>query len=345
MKALVKYQKGDGFMELREVPEPKAGPGQVKIRVGYTGICGSDLHIYHQDIGIPIRPPVVTGHEFSGTVAELGAGVEGWKVGDRVVSETAFSCCGTCPHCREGYYNLCNERRTLGYWFDGAFAPFTVVPAGRLHALPESVSFLAGALMEPLACITHAVMELTTIRAGDVVLVSGPGAVGLAALQVARSHGARVLVCGTSVDRERLAAARRLGAEWTVDVMETDLLDLVGKLTGGAGADVALECSGSAKAADTGLLAVRKRGQFTQIGLFGKPVNLDFERICYKEIRVTGSLGSRWTSWVKALALVEGKKVLLEPLASDVLPLSRWQEAFAMFEAKKGLKIVLDPWG
>ena len=116
MKALVKYQSGDGFMELRDVPEPKPEAGQVKIEVARTGICGSDLHIYHNDIDIPIRPPVVTGHEFSGTIVEIGAGVEGWKVGDRVVSETAFSYCGVCLHCREGYYNLCNQRRTLGYW-------------------------------------------------------------------------------------------------------------------------------------------------------------------------------------------------------------------------------------
>lgn len=344
MKALVKFQKGDGFMELREIPEPEAGYGQVKIKVRYAGICGSDLHIYHQDIGIPIRPPVVTGHEFSGTITQTGEGVEGWKTGDRVVCETAFRCCGTCLHCREGSYNLCDERRTLGYWHDGAFAPYTVVPAARLHALPESVSFLAGALLEPLACVTHAVMELTGIRAGDLVLVSGPGAIGLAALQVARSHGARVIVSGTTADADRLEAAKKLGAEWAVDVMETDLLDLVGKVSKGAGVDAVLECSGNPKAVDTGFLAVRKRGQFTQIGLFGGPIHVDFEKICYKEIRVTGSLASRWASWEKAIALVERKHVVLEPLVSDIMPLAAWKEAFGMFEAKKGLKLVLDPW-
>ncbi len=343
MKGLVKYEKGDGFMEIRDVPEPKPGRGQVKIEVKYTGICGSDLHIYHYDIGIPIRPPVITGHEFSGVIVEVGEGVEGWKVGDRVVSETAFSYCGVCMHCREGYYNLCNERRTLGYWYDGAFAPYTVVPAARLHALPDSISFLSGALMEPLACITHAVMELTAIQAGDIVLVSGPGAIGLATMQVAKAHGAKVLVAGTTVDLERLEIAKKLGADWVVNIQEKNLLERVAELTDGVGVDVTLECSGNAKGTDAGILATRKRGQLTQIGLPGKPITIDFEKICYREIRVTGSLGSRWTSWEKALALVKDRKVLLEPLASDIIPLSDWKKAFDMFEAKKGLKIVIDP--
>ncbi len=330
-------------MELRDVPEPKPGAGQVKIEVANTGICGSDLHILHSDIAIPVRPPVITGHEFSGTIAEVGEGVEGWKVGDRVVSETAFSYCGVCVHCREGYYNLCNERRTLGYWYDGAFAPYTIVPAARLHALPSELSFLEGALMEPLACVTHATMELTRIEPRDWVLVSGPGAVGLATLQVAKAHNARVMVAGTDVDAERMKKAEALGADLVVNVQKENILDIIKDVTGGVGVDVALECSGSARALETAILGVRKRGQLTQIGLYGKPITVDFERICYKEIKVTGSLGSRWLSWENALYLTKAGKVKLEPLVSDVFPLSDWEKAFGMFERKEGMKIVFDP--
>jgi len=343
MKGLVKYAAGPGNMELREVPEPKPGPGEVKIAVQYTGICGSDLHIYHSDIAIPVRPPVITGHEFSGTIVEVGLGVEHWKPGDRVVSETAYSYCGVCIHCREGFYNLCNQRKTLGYWYNGAFAPYTIVPAARLHPLPDSISFLEGALMEPLACIVHAVVELTHIQAGDTVLVSGPGAIGLATLQVAKAHGAHVLVTGTPVDAERLEKAKALGADWTLDVTKQSLGETVEEITGGVGVDVVLECSGSEKALQDALLSVRKRGQLTQIGLFGKPISLDFERICYKEVKVTGSLGSRWTSWERALQMVARGQVQLKPLVSDILPLAEWKKAFELFEAKKGLKIVLDP--
>jgi L-iditol 2-dehydrogenase len=343
MKALVKYQAGDGFMELRDVPEPAPGAGQVLVEIQYTGICGSDLHIFHNDIAIPIRPPVVTGHEFAGVVRAVGAGVSGWESGDRVVSETAFSYCGVCRHCREGFYNVCDQRRTLGYWHDGAFARYTVVPAARLHRLPEAIGFLEGAFTEPLACITHAVYELTRILPGDLVLVSGPGSVGLATLQVAKAQGAQVLVAGAAVDADRLRTARELGADWTVDVTAQPLGELVAELTHGAGVDVVLECSGAPQAVEAGLLAVRKRGQFTQIGLFGRPITLDFERICFKEIKVTGSLGSRWASWEMALQLLARKQVDARALISHVMPLAEWRHAFEMFERKDGRKLVLQP--
>jgi len=325
--------------------EPVPGVDQVKIKINYTGICGSDLHIFHNDIAIPINPPVITGHEFSGTIVEVGKDVSGWKVGDRVVAETAFSYCGVCSHCREGYYNVCDQRRTLGYWYDGAFAQYTVVPAARLHALPESIPFLEGAFTEPLACVSHAVYELTHVTAGDIVLVSGPGSIGLATMQAAKAQGARVIVSGTKIDAERLKIAEELGAEWAIDVTDRPLLPAIADLTGGKGVDVVFECSGSAKGLQDALLAVRKRGQLTQVGLFGKPITCDFEKICYKEIQVTGSLGSRWASWEIALKLLASKKVDAKRLISDVMPLTEWQKAFSMFEEKKGCKLVLEPIG
>lgn len=343
MKALVKYDKGPGNMEVRDIPEPVAEPGHVKVEVENTGICGSDLHIYHYDIDIPINPPVVTGHEFAGTVVAVGKGVTSCAVGDRVTSETAYSYCGTCRYCKSGFYNLCNSRRTLGYWYNGAFTRYTVVPGDRVHKLPDTVSLKAGATLEPLACVTHAAIDLTTIEPGDWVLVSGPGAIGLMALQVARSQGAKVLVTGTKVDQERLATARELGAEHVIDVTADDLGALVNDLTDGQGVDVVLECAGSPHAVDAGLRAVRKQGQFTQIGLFGKPVTIDFERTCFKELKVTGSLGSKRSSWEAAIALVASGQVKTELLVSHELPITDWKEAFELFENKSGLKLMLRP--
>jgi L-iditol 2-dehydrogenase len=343
MKALVKYAAGRGNMEIREVPEPVPAVGQVKIAVEKTGICGSDLHILHSDIAIPVRPPVVTGHEFAGVICEIGPEVAGWNVGDRVVSETAFSFCGVCSACRSGFYNLCPERRTLGYWYNGAFAPFVVVPAARLHRLPGAISLEDAALSEPLACVAHALCELTTIAPADLVLVSGPGAVGLAALQVAKANGARVVVAGTRGDADRLKAALALGAFQVVMVDEEPLQEAVSRLSDGAGVDVVLECSGSRAAVDAGLQALRRRGQFTQIGLFGAPITMNFELICYRELRVTGSLGSRFASWERALALMASGAVKTRPLISDVMPLRSWESAFEKFEKKQGLKLLLDP--
>lgn len=343
MKALVKYDKGPGNMEIRDVPEPEISPDQVKIAVENTGICGSDLHIYHYDIDIPINPPVVTGHEFAGTVVAVGSEVTSCAVGDRVTSETAYSYCGKCRYCRSGFYNLCTARRTLGYWYDGAFAPFTVVPGDRIHKLPASINFKAGATLEPLACVTHAAIDLTSIQPGDMVLVSGPGAIGLMALQVARSQGAHVIVAGTSIDKARLAIAGELGAEHTIDVTSEDLMEMVHDLTDGRGVDVVLECAGSSHAVDAGLHAIRRQGQFTQIGLFGKPVTIDFERICFKELKVTGSLGSKRSSWESAIQLLASGKVQTERLVSHELPLTEWETAFSIFEKKAGLKLILRP--
>ena len=330
-------------MEIREIPEPKAGPGQVKIEVKAAGICGSDLHIYHDDIAIPLKPPVVTGHEFCGVVSEVGEGVTEWKCGDRVTSETAYSFCGKCHYCMTGYYNLCNNRKTLGYWYNGAFAKYTVVPQERVHALSDHIDFVSGALLEPLACVTHAVLELTEITVGDVVLVVGPGAIGLAALQAAKVQGATVIVSGTSVDGERLKKAKQLGADYIVDVTQEDLETFIEQFTKGRGVDVVLECSGVAKAADNALKVIKKQGQFTQIGLFGKPISIDFEKICFKELKVTGSLGSKWTSWEKAIQLVEQGKVKTKPLVSHQMPITEWEKAFKMFESKEGLKLILTP--
>ena len=330
-------------MELREVPEPRPGEGQVKIRVAGTGICGSDLHTYHDDIGIALNPPVITGHEFSGTIAEVGAGVSGWEAGERVVSELGVDSCGSCIHCRAGFPNLCGSRKSGGYWFNGAFTDFIILPASNLHRLPETVSFHEGALIEPLACVVHGALELTTVGPDDLVLITGPGAIGLAALQVAKAQGARVVIAGVSRDRERLALAEELGADTVINVIEEDWKSTIEGATSGRGADVVFECSGNEEAVNIGLQAIRKRGQFTQIGLFGKAITVNFETICYKELKVAGSLGQRKESWEKALQLVSEQKVRLKPLISHILPLKRWEEGFRIYEEGKGLKILLVP--
>lgn len=343
MKALMKYAKGEGNMEIRDIQEPKPDRNQLKIEVKAAGICGSDLHIYHDDIAIALNPPVVTGHEFSGVVVEVGEDVTGYKVGDRVVSETAFSFCNECQLCRTGLYNLCPDRRTLGYWYNGVFTKYTVVPKERIHKIPDSIDFISAALCEPLACVTHASLELTTITTGDLVLVSGPGAIGLLAMQVAKAAGATVIVTGTTVDVERLKKAKELGADYVVNVMEENIFDFVNKLTNNRGVDVLLECSGVAKAANDGLLLTRRAGQFTQIGLFAKPIQIDFEKICFRELKVTGSLGSTWTSWEKGIQLLTSGKVNTKELVSHVMPITEWEKAFKMFESKEGMKLVLTP--
>ena len=343
MKAIVKYASEPGNMEIREVEEPRPAAGQVKIKVVAAGICGSDLHIYDSDIAIPVKPPVTVGHEFSGVVAELGDGVEGFKVGDRVVSETAFAYCGKCEACREGYYNLCPDRKTLGYWYNGIFTNYTVVPEGRVHKIPDNVDDISAALTEPLACVCHAVFDLTKISPTDLVLISGPGPIGLMTMQVVRAHGARVLVSGTDVDEERLALARKLGAEYTINVQRESLADRVSELTNGKGVDVVMECSGSKAGINSALHVIKRRGYFTQIGMGAAEIPFYVEALNYREPHVTGSLGSRKANWEQALQLLSRGKVLVDEIANVRMPMEQWEKAFDMFRKKEGGKFILMP--
>jgi len=339
MKALVKTKRGVGNIELLEVEEPRPEPGWVKIEVQACGVCGTDIHIYHDRS--ETRPPVIMGHEFSGVVCELGQGVQNVKVGDRVVSETTVWSCGVCRYCRMGCYDICPSRWGLGRGGNGAFARYLVMRAEMLHHLPDNVDFIAGALTEPLACCVHAATEFTQITAGDVVLVTGDGAIGLLTAQVAKAHGATVVLCGLQEDR--LALGRELGVDYALNVEEEDPSALVKQLSDGYGADVVIECSGAAQAAELGLELVRIRGQYTQLGLFGGPITLDFQKVAYKELKVAGSFNQQWTSWERALRYLREGAVRTRPLVSDILPLSRWREGFAKYESRQATKVILVP--
>ena len=342
MRALVKTAPGSGHLEIREVSERALDPGEVRITVRAAGICGSDLHIYHDEIKIPVRPPVVIGHEFSGEVNEVAPDVQNVGVGDRVTALTAVRYCGQCRYCQTGFYNLCIERETLGYMHDGAFAPSTIVPARNVLPLPANVDYRAGATTEPLACCVHAVTELTGVSAGDIVAIVGPGAIGLLCLQVVLAEGGRAVVLGTSADGARLEIARKLGAEYTVNVETDETSAYLDQVSEGYGADTVLECSGHPAGAALALQLVRKRGKYTQVGLFGRPVELDFEQIAFKELIVTGSLGQKPSAWKRALHLLSSGKVDVNPIITHTFPLSQWEEAFRAFEDKKGIKLLLD---
>lgn len=342
MEAVMKVAAGPGNVALREISPPRPGPGEVLIEVAAAGICGTDLHIFHDEFRS--NPPVVLGHEVAGKVVELGRGTEGVEAGWRVTSETYHSTCGRCRYCRDGRMNLCPQRRSIGSAVNGAFTRFLVVPARNLHRLPDSVSDRAGALTEPLACVTHALLGEPVIRPGDVVAIAGPGAIGLLAVQVARCAGARVVVIGTDGDRERLELARRLGAAHTVVVPDEDPTELLLGLTpGGHGADVVIECAGAGPAASQLLNLARRGGRYLQVGLFGKPVALDFDQVCYRELTVTGSNASTPESWLRALGLLEQGLVDTETIISCAYPLGEWRQAFDDFESKRGIKLLLVP--
>ena len=259
MKALVKQAKGPGEMALLDVAEPRTGPGQVKVKIAHAGICGTDVHIASGAF-FHYFPPLVLGHEFSGEVVETGAGVEGVPLGARVTAEPTKSTCRVCPHCISGRYNRCEERDIAGVVSNGAFTDYVVTRAESIHRLPDSVSLKAAALSEPLAVCVHGVCEQCSVRAGDVVLVMGPGAIGLGCAQVAIAHGARVMVAGAAKDAHRLALARSLGAEWTVNVEEESVLERAFAVTKGWGVDLGGRGGGCCRRA-RGLRRVGEKGR------------------------------------------------------------------------------------
>ena len=329
MRGLTKLAAGPGNVALAERPEPSAASGHVVLEVVGAGICGTDLHIFDGEYETAV--PVTIGHEVSGEVVEVGQGVDDGWLGARVVSETYFSTCGRCEHCRAGRINLCPERQSIGTHVDGAFAPRLHVPVRNLHRLPDWLDGHVAALAEPLACVCHSLLEPVVVGAGDAVLVTGPGPVGLLAAQVARAAGGRVHVRGRPHDGLRLDAGRALGFE--TSTTEDGALE----------ADVVLECSGSEAAMAFCLAAARRGGRYVQIGLAGRPVTLPLDLVCFRELTITSGFASTPSSWAKALALLESRSVDLEPLLSAVVPLEEWESAFAATRAGEGIKFVLDP--
>src|SRR5512133_2475247 len=312
MKAVVKYSTGPGNVELRDMPEPEVRPGHAIIRVEAAGICGTDLHI--QSGEYPCDPPVILGHEFSGTVAEVGAGVNPDLLGRRVTCLPYFTTCGVCEFCRTDQPNLCPSRKSVGSRVNGAFARHVLVPERSIRLLPESVDFVAGALSEPLACCVKAVYDKSIVKPGDVVAVTGPGSIGLLTAQVARAWGATVVLAGTSADEARMELARKLGIQHTVNVETASALELVKGLTGGRGASAVYECSGAAAGARLALDLVKRRGQYVQIGLFGRRIEWDADLTVLKEIDITTTFASTPPAWDRALRLVDEGKVQTRPL-------------------------------
>jgi L-iditol 2-dehydrogenase len=329
MLAVVKAGPGNENVRLETIPEPTAGPGMARVRVFATGICGTDIHIARDEYAH--KTPVVMGHEILGIVESTGEDTDSHLVGQRVVCETYFYTCGTCDWCRAGRPNLCPNRRSIGSFENGGFAHFLIVPIKNLHPLPEWVGEIEGVLSEPLACVTQCLLDPPLINAGDRVLVTGPGAMGQLAAQVARAQGGAVTLAGLEKDAERLAVADSLGFATTTGAPEGNAFDVV------------IECSGSAAGAAMALRAARRGGRYVQVGIFGKDVTLPLDQVLYKELVLTSGFASTPTSWRRAMALVREKLVNLAPLVTRRVPIDAWEEAFAAAAAGEGIKTVIHP--
>ena len=330
--ALGKLGPGSDGLGLWEQEIRSPGPGEVTLEVIGAGICGTDLHI--ADDEFPSEPPVTMGHEVTGEVAVLGDGVDAHWSRRRVAVETYYSYCERCEHCRAGYPNLCKQRRSVGSRENGGFTRWLTVPARNLHLLPDGVGRFAGALAEPLACVANCLFDPPVVSAGDVVLVIGPGTMGLLTAQAARAAGGEVVLVGLEKDRDRLALAASLG-------LRTEVIGAGGGLEMEA-PQVVCECSGAVAGARFGFEMIGNRGHYVQVGIFGKPVEVDLDAVLYKELTVSSGNASTPVSWRRAMRLLNDA-VRLDPLVTEVVPLAEWERAFAATRAGSGMKYVLDP--
>jgi L-iditol 2-dehydrogenase len=278
------------------------------------------------------------GHEFSGRVAEAGKNVKGFKVGDRVLAESVKAC-GECGYCHSGQENLCDASTLFGIHVDGGMAEYLAVPYKLLHRLPEELSYDAGALIEPLSNALHFVKDCTPVRLGDHVVVQGCGPIGLFSAQLFRLAGAEVIVTGVNVDTERFKIAEGLGLE-TVNVEKEDLAKLVLERTGGRGADTAFVATGAPPAVAQAAQIVKKRGQITVIGIFGRPVELPMTQMVRREITLSGAYDAKPENFDQSIKLAQSGAVKVEELITHRLPLERSNEAFEAAKSRVGCKIL-----
>lgn len=346
MKAAVYY--GPNKLDVTDVPEPQPTPGTVKVKVGYNGICGTDLHEYYAGpIFVPTEPhpltgqqlPLTMGHEFAGTITAIGAGVTGYAEGDRVAVEPIYRC-GHCEPCRVGNYNICAQIGFHGLMSDGGMAEYTVVPTNMLHRLPDNVSLELGALVEPMSVAYHAA-TLGEPRPGRTAMVFGAGPIGIGLWFALRGKGVDdVFVVEPSPTRR--AAIEGLGAR-TLDPGSLDVPAFIADHTGGRGADAVYDAAGVAPAVQTALACVGARRAMVSVAIYEKPLTTPLLNLVMNESRIQGSLCYTAADF----------DAVIDLMARGVYDMTGWvtsipiddvvDEGFEALHAGTKMKVLVDP--
>ncbi len=344
MVGLVNYGQEPHSVELRELPIPDIGDEDVLMRVQAVGICGSDLHQYHGKQSWKVNYPVVLGHEFAGFVTKLGSRVQGFKEGDRVVSETA----AVLPHdsalIRRGLYNLEPQRLGFGYGVDGAMARFVKVPARCLHHVPPSVTTENAALTEPCCVAYNAVCVNSSVRPGDTVAVIGPGPIGLLCAVMAKLSGAgHLTVIGTPADAKRLKVAECIGANTVLGAQGEDIAQWSRNFGDGYGFDLVIDAAGVSATLKLALDLVRPAGYITKVGWGPQPLNFSLDPLVQKAVTLQGSFSHNWPIWEKVLVLLASGEIDLSHILNRIAPLDDWRDSFEAMHSGAIVKGVLQP--
>jgi L-iditol 2-dehydrogenase len=343
MKALVLTQYNK--LEIKEVPEPHIQPGEVLVRVKAAGICGSDVHGMDGSTGRRI-PPVIMGHEASGVIELIGAGVAEWSPGDRVTFDSTIYRFDDW-YTRKGWYNLSDNRMVLGvscpdFRREGAFAEYVAVPQHILYRLPDNISFEQAAMVEPVAVALHA-LNLTAVSLNDTAVVGGSGMIALFVIQLLRLAGCSKIIT-FDLDPGRLELALNLGATHAFPANDPKLTEEIKKPTLGRGADIGFEVVGITSVLNNVIASVRKGAQITLVGNVSPEVNLPLQQVVTRQLKIQGSCAI-CGEYEPALDLISQGQIKVDPLISAVAPLEEGATWFnRLYNHEKGLmKVILKP--
>jgi len=341
MQAVVKAYAAPGI-EFREVPVPTPGPGEILVRVLAASVCGTDLHIFDWDQWAQgrIKPPLIPGHEFSGAVAAVGAGVTTVKEGDFVSAEMHVAC-GKCLQCRIGQAHICQHVHILGLDANGAFASYVIIPETNIWKLSPSIPRDWCSLLDPLGNAVHTV--LAGPIAAKTVIVSGCGAIGLFSVAIAKACGA-AKVFAFEVNAHRRQVAATMGADLVLDPANDNIKEQVLEATGGTGVDVLLEMSGHPAAIELGFRLLRTGGRASLLGIPSKPVEMDLaSEIIFKGATVQGINGRKmYETWFQMEALLASGKLDLEPVITHRLKLTEFVKAMDYLKSGEAIKVVFN---
>jgi len=343
MKALVRFTAEPYGLRVQDMPEPRAEPGKVVLQVAACGICGSDVHGWESK-QTPRRPyPYVVGHEFAGTIVELGEGVTGFSVGDRVAGEPFAVWCGECRMCRTGRVNNCRQHSDMGFGQHGAFAEYAATPARGLHRLPDSVDVEDAAICEPLAVAYNGMFAESQVRPGDLVVVLGCGPIGLLCAALALAAGAEVVLTGWTGDDSRLEKAQAIGVQHVMNAAEEDAVANVAAMGDPDGPDLIVDAVGGNETFGQALQMAGPCGQITKIGWFRGAEPLNLNPIVAKNLRIHGVYGHTWDVWDKCVRVLAAGKIPLQHIVTHRLPLSEWEQGFQLMRDRRAVKVLLRP--
>lgn len=329
-----------GEIEFRQIPVPVPAAGEVLVKIRRIGICGSDMHVYH-GMHPFTKYPVTQGHEVSGEIAELGEGVEGLHVGQKVTIEPQVTC-GVCYPCRHGKYNLCEELKVMGFQTVGAASEYFCVPKSRITPLPDSMTFDQGAMIEPLSVTVHAARRFPKVEGADVVVI-GCGPIGILLVQTLKAMGAR-RVLATDISDYRLALAKEVGADEAVNTKNEDFGEAMLRVFGPDKADVIYDCAGNDITMGQAIKHARKGSTIVLVAVYSGMANVDLAVLNDHELTLDTTMMYRHEDYVEAIRLVEEGKIKLEPLMSKHFAFNDYLEGYHHIE-KNGettMKVLID---